>query len=98
MKGEEIHVYLLEPIDDKNPKKKLVYSEDPASARKASAISDDPYDRIFGDRDLSTCIQVEVKLITIKANGQQVKVEYNEIIYDLIKDKAQDILASEVLI
>lgn len=95
MDSSNISVYLLEPIDDKNPRKKIVYAENPASARKAAAASNDPIDRIFADRDLSTCVQLEVDIHQL--NNNEVKVQYNEVLYDLIKDHAEDVIAEAIL-
>lgn len=92
----DVKIFLLEPIDERNPKKKLVYSECAASARRAAAISDDPTDRIYADRDLSTCIQIDPEVL-LSASIQDIKFKYNDVTYELIKDKAEDILV-EVLI
>lgn len=89
-------VYLLEPIDEKNHRKKIVYANSPIDARKISSSSNEPMDRVFGDRDLSTCVQIESDITIIKKTPTSVRFKFNDSTFELNLNEAKDLIIEPI--
>lgn len=102
MSGFETHIYLIEPIDHEQFKTKIVFSDSPEYARIAASTahnlikiimpkeSEFEIDQVYMDENLSLCIQIDPEIL--ESNERMVKLKYNEKIYHLFKDEAEDVL------
>lgn len=97
MANYQIKIYLIEPIDGRH-KKMLVFSDNEEHARRHASANVAPNDgRVYLDGNLSTCIHIEPKLIDNDLELKSVIIQYNEVIYHLHKDEAEDVIAEKIL-
>lgn len=95
-------IYLVEPIDHRHYKSKIVYSDNVKHARLAASTahnlvkiisplaSASDMDMVYLDESLSICIEIEPTILEI--SEKMVKVNYHGKIYHLFKNEAENIL------
>jgi DNA mismatch repair protein MutH len=102
----QVHIFLIQPLRKTN-KEMIVYADNASEARKAAAAlvsemtnlpleeNGIPLETVYTDEGLSICIEADPEIIKV-SNGS-VRVKYNEVIYDLNKNNAEQVIAENIL-
>lgn len=95
MTPNNITIFLVEPLDKKKHKARLVYADNEHHARNAAAnTNDDP--SIYLHHGMSICIPVESDVLEVDPASKIVTVNYRDVIYHLNKDVAQDLISDSI--
>lgn len=106
--NSQMHIFLVQPLRKNQYKEMIVYADTEQQARKAAALAYNPEknpvpsnsipaETVYLDRGMSICITIEPNLIKIGDDPESVRVKYNEVMYDLRKSVAQEVIAENVL-
>lgn len=98
-------IFLVQPLDKSNYKEMIVYADSSDEARKAAALefksSNGPAslndNSVYLDSGMSICISIAPNIIKSESNSGHVKVKYNEVIYELGKNEAKEVIAEDIL-
>lgn len=103
-------IFLLEPIEKLKYKKIIVYSDSPENARIAANkkyhlhnknfnyeldFSDEKF--VYLNKIFSLCSEISPKIIYIDNKHNLLKVEYEGVVYELIKDKPEEHIGGGLL-
>lgn len=98
--NSQIHIFLVQPLDKSISKEMIVYADTEQQARTAAALAADfgkNTDSIYLDGGMSICIETDSDLLKVENTLERVQVKYNEVMYDLKKDEAQEVIAENIL-
>jgi hypothetical protein len=106
-KNSQTHIFLVQPLNKHIYKEMIVYSDSEQNARKAAALAENPKkvpnttnefsaETVYLDRGMSICIEIEPVLVKLENKTDCVRVQYNEVMYDLKKNSAQEVIAENI--
>ena len=106
-KNSQMHIFLIQPLDKHSYKEMIVYADTEQDARKAAAsavnservptpTSEFPAETVYLDTGMSICIETKPDIIKPLNNSDGVRIKYNEVMYDLKKNVAQEVIAENL--
>lgn len=104
----QIHIFLIQPLSKDKYKEIIVYADTEQQARAAAALVNNPEkvrgqlnefsaETTYQDRGMSICIEIKPDIIKLVNNLEMAKIIYNEVVYDLNKGQAQEVIAENIL-
>lgn len=105
MTEPEIRIFIIEPINKNKYKTKIIYADSENEARAGASKIDStwiPADQaakhssVYKDLGRSICIEVEPEIKQVDLNAKMVKIKYNDVIYDLKKDIAENVISESI--
>lgn len=107
-KNSQIHIFLVQPLSKHIYKEMIVYADTEQHARSAAALTENPErvptpanefsaETVYLDIGMSICVEVKPDIIKLENNSNCVRIQYNEVMYDLKKNVAQEVIAENVL-
>jgi len=104
MSSLPIKIFLVQPF---NPafKEMIVYADNEQEARQAAGLMSKAAtqehfseDNVYDNTELSICIQTDnPQILKQDTATKHVTVQYNEVLYDLTKNQAQEVIAVKIL-
>jgi len=102
------HIFLVQPLGKNTYKEMIVYADTEQQARSAAALAVNPEktpastnefsaETVYLDGGMSICIEIKPDIIKTENNSEDVQVKYNEVIYDLKKSVAKEVIAENIL-
>lgn len=109
MDESSIKIFIVEALNKiQYPVTKIIYADNEDEARRSASISQNPdtesvpplnrfgtypegYDSVFMDKGMSLCLEVTPKILA--TSHLRIKIKYNDVIYDLEKNVAEDVLS-----
>lgn len=106
-KNAQLHVFLVQPLSKHLYKEMIVYADAEQDARNAAALAENPErvptptnefpaETVYLDIGMSICIEIKPDIVKLENNSDCVRIQYNEVTYDLKKNVAQEVIAENI--
>ena len=107
--NSQMHIFLVQPLSKCSYKEMIVYADTEQDARHAAAIAGNDEntststaefspETVYHDTGMSICIEINPDVVKVLENNLDcVRLQYNEVTYDLKKNVAQEVIVENVL-
>lgn len=84
-------IFLIQPFEESKYKKIIIYSDTPENARIAANKTYHSHDKlVYLNQNFSECEEMHPKIISIDNKLNLLKIEYEGVAYELVKNKPEE--------